>query len=211
MRRDFSPRWALAFMTGLLLLVMLTRIPGLSTLQLDPDEVWSVWQSVDSPALTILRTPYDWMPTYFLMMGAWTSMASSHPLAVLMFALLVFTISVPCAYQAGRILGGRGVGLVFAFGYSALSYQLFISTYPRGNGAALALLPVVLWLTLRYLLRPTWRRAVIAALPTAFISYVYLNAPVALAFLTLFLLVLYGRRALHLWKPLLLAGVLVIP
>ena len=210
-RRDFSRGAALALMTAMLLLVMLTRLPGLSTLQLDADEVWSVWQAVDGPAQIVMRTPYDWTPTYFLLMGGWTSLVSNHPLAVRMLALLLFTVGAACTYQAGRVLGGRKTGVTFAFAYTALSYQLFISTYPRGSAAAVALLPVVLWITLRYVQRPTWRRAAAAGLCSAAIVYVYLNAPVALAFLYLFLFTLYGRRAVSLWKPVLLAGVLVLP
>lgn len=210
-RRDFSRAAALALMTGLLLLVALTRVPGLSTLQLDADEVWSVWQSVDGPAQIVLRTPYDWTPTYYLAMGGWTSLVGIHPLAVRMLPLLSFMLGVAFAYQAARALGGRKSGLVFAFLWAALGYQVFISTYVRGGAAAVVLLPLVLWLLLRYQQRPTWKRAVLAALPTAGIVHIYLNAPVALAFVFLFLAVLYGRRSLRLWKPVLLSGLLMLP
>ena len=97
-RRDFSRGAALALMTAMLLLVMLTRLPGLSTLQLDADEVWSVWQAVDGPAQIVMRTPYDWTPTYFLLMGGWTSLVSNHPLAVRMLALYF------CPFQPPRSL-----------------------------------------------------------------------------------------------------------
>lgn len=73
-----SRHWVLV--TALLLLIAASRSLRWPDLLMNPDEVWSVWQSVGSPLEIIRRTPYDWPPGYFLLMGFWQALVGTEPL-----------------------------------------------------------------------------------------------------------------------------------
>src|SRR5207237_8810688 len=61
----------LALLTCVLLLVAASRIARLNTLEMDQDEIWTVWQTLGSPTQIISWTPYDWSPLSYLIFGAW--------------------------------------------------------------------------------------------------------------------------------------------
>src|SRR5258708_5075673 len=83
-------RLFLAAFVILCLLIVFSRICRLSTLEMDPDEIWSVWQTFGTPAQIIAWTPYDWPPLSYLLIGAWRSVAGINPFAIRLFALWVF-------------------------------------------------------------------------------------------------------------------------
>lgn len=201
----------LAALTLLLLFVFATRAPLLNTLEMDSDEVWSVWQTFGTPAQIVEWTPYDWLPTYYLMIGAWRSVMGFHPIVLRLFTLFAFMLGVTALYKAGNRLQGRRLGILAALVFAALSYNVFTSLHVRGSAIALALLPFVLWFTLRYFARPTLRRAIPLALAMALISWIYLNSPIALAVIGVLTLVLFPRKIWRWWLPGSLYLALIVP
>jgi len=64
-----------------LLLIAASRLLRLCGLELDHDEVWTIWQTFGSPRQILAWTPYDWPPLHFLALGAWQELAGIHPIA----------------------------------------------------------------------------------------------------------------------------------
>ncbi|MDL1885970.1 hypothetical protein FBR01_20330, partial [Anaerolineae bacterium CFX8] len=72
------PRALAILLAALLLLIAASRIPRLHEPQMNQDEIWSVWQTLGSPAQIIRWTPYDWPPLYYLALGTWRGLAHSE-------------------------------------------------------------------------------------------------------------------------------------
>ena len=49
-------------MTALLLVVAASRIPRLNGMEMNIDEVWSIWQTLGTPRQVLAWVPYDWPP-----------------------------------------------------------------------------------------------------------------------------------------------------
>jgi hypothetical protein len=208
-RRNLS----LLALIGLVALLLLSRLAWLGSIQLDVDEVWSVWQTMGSPADIIRWTPYDWTPTYYLLLGAWRGLVGIQPEFLRLFTLLAFMISAACLVRAGWRLdkSGRAFGWLAALVFIALGYNIFNSVYVRGVAFALVLLPPTLWLMLRYFDKPTTARGILLGMFMALMFWVYLNSPLALAMLGVFSLCLYPRKWWRWWLPALIFAILSAP
>jgi hypothetical protein len=207
-RARVLPLW---IMVGLLLLVFISRLPLLHGLEMDTDEVWSVWQTLGTAEDIVRWTPYDWMPTYFLSMGAWRTLVGLEPLALRLSTLFVFLIGTACVYRAARGDRWESFGLLAAVFYAALGYSVFTSVYTRGSGLTMAFLPILLWMALRYFRRPTVAMGIALGVGLAALFWLYLNAPFAIVMLGLFTLCLYPRRIWRWWLPGLVLAVLSAP
>src|SRR5689334_2710549 len=64
-------RTALTLVVVILLIIFASRVTRLNTLDMQQDEVWSVWQTLGTPQQVINWTPYDWSPTFYLMVDGW--------------------------------------------------------------------------------------------------------------------------------------------
>lgn len=194
-------------MTALLLLLFASRGNWLSAIQLDVDEVWSVWQTLGTPADIIRWTPYDWTPTYYLMLGAWRGFTGIQPEFLRLFTLLCFMIGTSALYRCGKFLLNERMGLIAAAAFGGLGFVIFASVHVRGLAITLALLPLVFWLMLRYFNRPTLPRGILLGVMMAALFWIYLNSPMALAMLVVVSLCLYPRKWLRWWLP---GGVLAL-
>ncbi|MFO7321385.1 MAG: glycosyltransferase family 39 protein [Chloroflexota bacterium] len=202
-------RRQLARLTLILLLVAASRILRLDvwSMQPGPDEVWSVWQTLGSLQDVIRWTPYDWPPGYYVTLWFWRNLVGIHPIAVRMLSVFAMLIGAAAMYRAGRLWSGRRAGTFAAIAYSALGYIIFLSIELRGYALLLGLMPLALWLMLRYFRRPGWQRGVLLGVVMAAMFYVSLTGIVAAGMLFLIALVRWPRAVWRWWLP---AGVGVL-
>jgi len=199
----------------LLLALAALRAPHFGPLlDLTGDEVWSVWQSsVGGPRTIVARTPFDWPPGYYLLLGGWQALVGSHPVVLRYGMLLAHLVGVAAVYRASlRFYGDVGAGVLAALFYSVSGWALFLSLHLRGHSLTFALAPVMLWLALRYFDHPNWRRGMLLGVGLASMLYIHITVVFFFAALGLFTLVAYGWRVLRGWiLPALTLGLQALP
>jgi len=208
----FAHRYSWVILTAAcLLLIAASRILRLSEMGMNPDEIWSVWQTFGTPMQIIQWTPNDWPPGYYLTLGAWRAFNGQHPIVLRYLSVLAFLIGSSFLLRVGRRLCGMGAGLLVMLAYAALGYGIFLSTEVRGYALLLGLLPIAFWLMLRYFDHPTWRRGVPLALSMVGMFYISVTSIGAFLMLGIYTLMVYRRQIWRWWLPGLLAGVLALP
>src|SRR5450432_2987546 len=207
-----TTRITLLILTIILLVVAASRILRLLPVGIIDDEVWSVWQTLGTPQQILNWTPYDWPPLFYLIMGVWKGFVGINPLADRYLSALFFLIGVAAIYRVTRRLTrSDNAGLLAALALGGFGYSIHISVTQRGYSVLLALMPVALWLTLRYFDHPSWRRALWLAGCTVVMYYVHFTSIFAFAILGIFSLIFYGKRVWLWWLPGLVAGVIIVP
>lgn len=199
-------------MTVLLLAVAASRISRLSGMEMDIDEVWSIWQTLGAPRQILAWVPYDWPPLYYLTLAGWKELVGIHPIAVRYLSVLLGLCGTAFTYRLGLRLRSPQTGLLSAAVYAALGYAIFLSLGVRGYIAVYTLFPLSMWLALRYFDRPRLGRTVALSISLAALLYLSFSSAVAVLVLGAYLLVAYRGRALrHGWLPAGLALALVMP
>ncbi|MEP7287393.1 MAG: glycosyltransferase family 39 protein [Chloroflexota bacterium] len=210
-------RRTLAILVTLLLLIFISRVVRLNTLDMNKDEVWTVWQTFGSVQDIVRWTPYDWPPGFYLTVGGWQWLMSIHPFTLRLLPIFIFLISVALLYAVAKKLHNRRTGLMAIVVYSALGYSVYLSTMLRGYILVLAFWLLALWLALYYfeqkrsLSRPSILLGLGIAGCLAAMFYVHVSAVFGIALLLLYTAILYGRRVWRWWLPLLVSGVLMMP
>jgi hypothetical protein len=202
-------RWGAA--SAALLLIAASRLLRLNELPLNPDEIWSVWQTLGTPADILRWTPYDWPPGYYLTLGAWRSLTSLHSQSLRLLSVLAFMLGAAFVFRLLRRWRGPQAGVLGALAYAALGYGVLLSIEVRGYALLMALGPLALWLTERYFTRPTWRRGLALGVTLAAMLYVSLTSVGAVLALGLFTLIVYGRAVWRWWLPGAVAALLFLP
>ena len=201
----------LPLLTLALLLVAASRLLRLDDLSMNFDEVWSIWQTFGSVEQLLAWTPYDWPPLYYLTLGAWSQFAGIQPLPLRTLSALAFLPGAACAFRLAQRWQGLRAGLPALLVWSALGLVIRLSLEVRGYALLLPLTMLALWLTLRYLERPVWRRALAPALTMATMFYLSYTGAIVILLLFLFSLIVYRRRAWYWWRPGLLSAALILP
>jgi|FLYN01.1.fsa_nt_gi hypothetical protein len=196
---------------GVLLLIVASRFTRLGDIEMELDEVWSIWQTFGTPQQILQWTPYDWTPTYYLILGAWKELAGIHPIALRVLSALVFLPGCAFMYQFVRRRRGEGAGLSAMLAYAAFGYGIFLSLQVRAYTFVYMLMPLALWLTHRYFDRPGFRRAVPLALVLLAMFYLYLPSAVGIVVLGIYTLVIYGIEVWRWWLPGVLALIPALP
>lgn len=196
---------------SILLVIAGSRILQLRGLELDLDEIWTIWQTFGSPREIVAWTPYDWPPLHYLALGAWKEVAGITPVATRYFSVLILLPGVAFVYRAFQREHGQAVGLLAMLTYAAMSYMVVISVLVRGYIIVATLLPASLWLAQRYFYRPTVLRGVLLGVSMAAMFYTHLTSVLGICALGLYSLVLYPRRVWRWWLPGLAALVLALP
>ena len=189
-----------------LLLIAASRVPSMH-IEPEGDEINNIYLSMGTPAEIIARTPYDWVPGGFLLMGGWINLVGVHPFALRWLPLLAFLVG--CAFTYRLLLRWRGhdTALLGMLAYAALGLHIFLSVYMRGYAYALALMPCALWLTTRYFDKPTVLRALVLALALVAMFYAQLTSALAFFVLGAYTLIVYPRTIWRWW----LVGVMALP
>lgn len=199
------------FTAILLLLIGASRIFRLDTLGMNPDEIWSVWQTLGTPSQILQWTPYDWPPGYYLTLGLWRFMVGQNPIVLRYLSVLAFLLGSSLVFRIVKRLNGFNAAIIAMLAYAALGYGILLSTEVRGYSLLLGLLPLALWLTLRYFDNPSILRALLLALSLSLMFYISLTSIGAFLILGIFTLVGY-RNKIWLWiPPGLVALILVAP
>lgn len=133
-------QYSLIFLSVLLLILAASRFIALHGLELNTDEVWSIWQSFGTPEQIICWTPYDWPPGYYLLLGGWKIFVGIQPFVYHYLSILIFLLSIALLYRVIRRLRDERTALIVILAYSALGYVLRISTEVRAYMLMIALL-----------------------------------------------------------------------
>lgn len=193
-----------------LLVVAASRFTRLDEMAMNPDEVWSAWQTLGTPAQVLQWTPYDWPPLYYLTLGAWRELTSPYPTTLRVLSVLAFMLGTAFTYRLMRRCG-ESAAILAMLAYAALGYIILLSIEVRGYALLLALMPLAVWLTRRYFDHPRWRRAIPLALVLAAMFYTSMTSVGAIAMLGIYSLVVYRQAIWRWWLPGLIAGLLVLP
>src|SRR5262249_21636389 len=135
-------RRILALMTAILLLSAVSRLIYFTALPVNPDEIWSAWQTLGSAADTIRWTPTDWPPLYFIILWGWTHFVCFTPEALRVLSLLISLVGIACFYRVSRRLWGETAALLSTLAFAAFAYDIFLSVLIRGYIIVLALTPL---------------------------------------------------------------------
>lgn len=195
----------------ILLIVAASRFSRLGEVAMNPDEVWSAWQTLGTPVQIIQWTPYDWPPLYYLTLGAWRELTGPYPITLRIFSILSFMLGTAFIYRVMRRLHSDSAGVLAMLAYAALGYAILLSIEVRGYALLLAFMPLALWLTIRYFDYPRWQRAVPLGLTLAAMFYTSMTSAGAIAMLGVYSLVVYRRAIWRWWLPGILAAMLSLP
>jgi hypothetical protein len=203
--------WIIFTASILLLLIAASRVLRLAELGMNPDEIWSVWQTFGTPGQILQWTPYDWPPGYYLTLGLWRGLTGQHPIILRYLSMLAFLIGSSFLFRVMRRLHGSNAALLVLPAYAALGYGILLSTEVRGYALLLGLLPVALWLTLSYFDHPSLKRAVLLALSMAVMFYLSVTSIGAFLMLGIYTLLVYRQQIWRWWLPGLIAGLIAVP
>src|SRR5690349_14394938 len=92
-------RQRILILVAVLLIIFASRITRLPTLDMEKDEVWSVWQTFGTPQQIVSWTPYDWLPTYYFAVGIWQNLTGINPLTLRLLSVFTFLIGVALLYR----------------------------------------------------------------------------------------------------------------
>jgi Dolichyl-phosphate-mannose-protein mannosyltransferase len=191
-----------------LMAIRITQI-SLSYREFHIDEVWSIWQLIGSH--TDYNRQMNWPPTYSAILDGWRHLVGIDPIPLRFLSLLFMIVGDVCLYRAVRRVANSSAGLLAILGYSGLAVNQYLSGQVRDYALALALLPVVFWLTLRYFDHPRPRRGIVLGLAMAAMFYTAYASAVAFFLLGLYTLIVYQWRAWHWWLPGVVGGLLAVP
>jgi len=201
----------LAVITAVLLLIAASRILQMTHLQMNGDDIWTIWQTFGTPADIIRWTPYDWPPLHFLVLGAWKELVGIQPVVLRFSSVLAFMLGLPCLYRFVRRVWDDRAALLSILAYAALGYSLYLSLFIRAYVLLLALTPLVLWLTARYFDHPSVRRGIYLALGMIAMFYSHYTSFFAFALIGLYTLFVYRQAIWHWWLPSTLTAIAAIP
>lgn len=203
-------RAPLAILALIFLLIFASRVTRLNTLDLEKDEVWTVWITLGSLQQTIERTGYDWPPTHFVLVHIWRALTGIDPFTLRVSTILTMMLCAALLYRVARRWWGVRAALVAMLAFNGFGYVLFLSTLLRGYMLALTLWVLALLLTQRYFERPTRWRGLALALALAAMFYVHYTTAIGILGIGLIGLALYRRPRLWLY-PGLLTALLCLP
>lgn len=197
--RQRAVLWALV---AILWLVFATRSLRLNGLNMQKDEVWSVWQTLGTVQDTLTWTPYDWSPAYYLTVHAWRVVAGISPFALRIMTVLTMLITTALMFRLGKRLFNTTVALLATLAFGGLGYVLFLSTILRAYTLGIALFLAAMLLMLRYFERPSRLGGLLLGLTLTAMFYIHVTAIFAFAMMALFSLLdkaITFRRWLTLW------------
>lgn len=204
-------RSALVMLIGLMLVFLVSRVSIWQSLEFEIDEVWTIRQTIGTPAQVILWTPYDWPALHYLSLHYWQELTGIHPFAVRLFSVYIGLIGLATLYRLARRWFGVTAALLAVAAFGAFGYMIYLTTLIRGYIILVSLFPLALLLTENYFRRPGWRRAIPLAICMAVMFYTHLTSVVMFAVIGIYSLVVFPRQLWRWWLPGMMAGALALP
>jgi hypothetical protein len=206
-KRNF---WAIAAL--LLLFVAASRMARISDFDLDAHENYAVFQSSGTFEDIARWTPYDWGAASFLILGAWQSLVGSDPVVLRFLSVLLVVGASACVYAAAKRLAGQRAAALAVLIYAAPAALILLSLFTRGYAVLIALLPLLLYLGLRYEEKPGLVTGTALTLSAALMLYIHATGLFAVLMFGLFMLARGGLAAVRRFSlPAVLFIVLVAP
>lgn len=198
--------------TLLVLLIAASRFIRINDFHLDNDEIWSIWQTMGTPAQILQWTSPTEHPAYFLLLDAWKHLVGMDPFVLRYFSLLLCLPGVVFMYRALRRQHGHTAGVIASLAYYAFAISQFTSLYARSYVFAFSVLPLTLWLIQRYFDKPSlFLRAVPLALSLVILYISTVTIVPAFFLFGLYTLLVYRQRIWRWWLPVLILFGLVLP
>ena len=202
----------LFLIVALLLLIFASRVFQINQMHFHQDEARSAMRMFGTPSQIIAWQPLDWPALHNVLLGFWQTFVSPLPFALRSLSVYLFLLGAALTYRAARrLFHSEPAAWVTTLVYAALGYTVFLSTFVRAYVLAMMLFSLALWLTLRYLYRPTWRRALPLAVTMATMFYATYTAAFAFIILDLYMLFTSPRTLWRWWKPGVVAFLLALP
>ena len=121
--QDPSKRFYLYAVIVILLLITATRLMRLPGRDMHIDEVWTIWQTLGTPAQVLQWTPFDWPPLFYFIVDGWRSAVGIDPFIVRVLPVFIFLIGACCVYQiAVKLCRSRDAALLSLLAYGSLGY-----------------------------------------------------------------------------------------
>ncbi len=200
------------FVTTSILLVaavaILTRVADLS---MQRDEVFSVLHAGQTPAHIIGGIDVYWPPGYNLVLHYWMRATGENDVTVRWLGGLCGIVAIAGTYRAGRRLHSRTAGWLAALAFGTSGYAVYFFTEARGYTLSLMLIALLVWLHLRWLRRPTGRRALPYALVQTLLVYVHFANLAVIALAGLHTLMCKPRRLLRWLGIVAITGIAGLP
>ena len=199
-------RVTLLIVTSLLVLIAGGRILRLNLAhkELHIDEVWSIWQLIGNQ--TDYTRDATWPPLYYMSLDGWRRLVGIDPFSLRYLSVLAFMIGAACTYRLMRRLGSESAAVIGMLAYSATAVGLFMTTQMRGYGFVYSMLPLAMWLTIRYFYHPNLRRAILLALILVTMFYTAYGSSGAFLMLGIYTVLVYRQAIWRWWLPGLMAG-----
>lgn len=199
------PLWGLLW--ALLLLAAALRLQYVVDFPEWVDEIWSLWHVRDSLESVITRTPYDWTPLFGVITWFWVRIAGPTLEAARILQVLLSLLTLAFLYRAAYLFPvfiahkwhitptqRHRFALMVWLVYIVQGFVIFTSVDYRAYGLLLLLGAIALWLTLRWIQRPSWQTSVGLMVTIAALLYTSYTSLPFIAFFTLMVLVLRPRR-----------------
>lgn len=196
-----------------LILIALSRMHHFNVIDLEPDEVWSVWQTMGSPVQIVAWTPFDWGPLFYLLLGGWRALTGINPDILRVFPVLLCLVGCAGMFRLGKFIGGNGAGWWSMLVYASLTYAIYLTTGLRGYSLLIALIPLATWQAMRCFARPTFRRldgACLVLLLSA-IAYTHPTGILAIGAIGVLALAVYPNRWRRWIWPAVLTSIIIAP
>jgi len=204
-------RRALLAITFLFIVLAASRITRLNTLEMDEDEIWSIWQTLGTTSQVIEWTPYDWSPAPYFTVWTWQKLTGIHPFTLRLLPIYGFMLAMALLYRITSILYDHTAALIAVAVCTSLGYAIHTSLWLRGYSFLFMLVLLGLWLMLRYFCRPAVLRGLLAGAALAGAFYMHSTALFAILMLILYTFILFGRKVMHWLVPGLAALAFVAP
>lgn len=201
-----SSRLLLVALLTLLLLTAALRVRHLIDFVEWPDEIVSVWQARLNVLNGFSHVDPFWPPLFDLLHWGWGYITGQSVETHRFLSVLIALLAVSLVYRAALSLSRfaqRGAdhqqraALISSLAFATMGYSVFAGVDVRGYGLLLMLLPLALWLTVRWLCRPTWRTAAYVAVSLALLLHAGYSSLIFIPFLTLFVVATRPRLFLQ--------------
>ncbi|MBN1286878.1 MAG: glycosyltransferase family 39 protein [Anaerolineae bacterium] len=177
-----------------LLLAARLRVAALGGEALWIDETFSLWAAgeplVAGPAAVAANDVHP--PLYFILLGFWTRLAGDSELAGRYFSALAGVLSAALVYALGRRLSGARAGLCAALVFAVMGMPVRYARELRMYALLCLLSIAATYAYVRWLERPTRRRAALYAAPAAMLPFTHYYG----AFILLFHNIHFALRCL---------------